>query len=120
MHYGEFDFIYAVASTFNVCVSPNVRFDGKTRKTLHSIYVVYTQHSTCTFHVVSVICSRLVSSGKVTARILDPSLMYSEKEDFEYLSGSSFGSRSRSGTDTLVRDVQDRETDAMMELRSIL
>ena len=120
VHYGEFDFIYAVASTFNVCVSPNVRFDGKTRKTLHSIYVVYTQHSTCTFHVVSVICSRLVSSGKVTARILDPSLMYSEKEDFEYLSGSSFGSRSRSGTDTLVRDVQDRETDAMMELRSIL
>ena len=85
----------------------------------HSI-TVYTQHSTCTFHVVSVICSRLVSSGKVTARILDPSLMYSEKEDFEYLSGSSFGSRSRSGTDTLVRDVQDRETDAMMELRSIL
>ena len=65
----------------------------------------------------SVICSRLVSSGKVTARILDPSLMYSEKDDFE-LSGS-FGSRSRSGTDTLVRDVQDRETDAM-ELRSIL
>ena len=42
--------------------------------------------------------------------------MYSEKDDFEL---SSFGSRSRSGTDTLVRDVQDRETDAM-ELRSIL
>ena len=66
----------------------------------------------------SVNCSRLVSSGKVTARILDPSLMYSEKDDFDELS-SFFGSRSRSGTDTLVRDVQDRETDAM-ELRSIL
>mmetsp|Transcript_4858 Transcript_4858/g.14478 ORF Transcript_4858/g.14478 Transcript_4858/m.14478 type:complete len:273 (-) Transcript_4858:152-970(-) len=72
----------------------------------------------CTFHVVSVNCSRLVSSGKVTATILDPSLMYSEKDDFDELS-SFFGSRSRSGTDTLVRDVQDRETDAM-ELRSIL
>ena len=116
-------FIYTVSLRSHVCVCLRAFVDGKTRKTLHSRYSShiphYTQLSTCTFHVVSVICSRLVSSGKVTARILDPSLMYSEKEDFEYLSGSSFGSRSRSGTDTLVRDVQDRETDAM-ELRSIL
>jgi hypothetical protein len=81
---GEFECTYTFAST-NACFSERSSTGRRERHHINGIAkrIPHSTKSTCTFHVVSVICSRLVSSGKVTARILDPSLMYSEKDDFE-------------------------------------